>query len=63
MNVSEEIMIYLFGGILDGLLGLDLMKIIDMINEVDFDWEFLIFVDLGSVVLSLELVFDMLEED
>lgn len=37
MNVSEEIIIYLFGGILDGLLGLDLMKIIDMINEVDFD--------------------------
>lgn len=39
------------------------MKIVEVVNELSDVVSYFVFVDIGSVVLNLELVKDMLEEE
>lgn len=60
---SEPIPIMAAGGTSDGRIGTDAMKIKDAIESVDQGSGVLIFVDLGSAILSAETAIDLLGVD
>lgn len=51
------------GGTEDNRIGTDAMKIQKAILEVDDGTQVLIFMDLGSAIMSAEMALDFLEED
>ena len=57
---NEAIPIMAAGGTSDGRIGTDAMKIKDAIESVDQGNGVLIFVDLGSAILSAETAIDLL---
>jgi PTS hybrid protein len=57
---NEAIPIMAAGGTSDGRIGTDAMKIMDAIKSVDQGKGVLIFVDLGSAILSAETAIDLL---
>lgn len=57
---NEAIPIMAAGGTSDGRIGTDAMKIKDAIESVDQGDGVLIFVDLGSAILSAETAIDLL---
>lgn len=60
---STAIPIMAAGGTSDGRIGTDAMKIKDAIESVDQGNGVLIFVDLGSAILSAETAIDLLGSD
>lgn len=58
---NEAIPIVAAGGTSDGRIGTDAMKIKDAIESVDQGDGVLIFVDLGSAILSAETAIDFLD--
>lgn len=63
MAQSESLQIFSLGGTSEGELGSDPTKIVDTVNEAAEVDTFFVFADLGSAVLSVELAFDMLEDE
>lgn len=61
MQQAATVQIFSLGGTADGALGTDPMKILETIQVAD-EAESLIFADIGSAVLSVELAYDMLDE-
>lgn len=51
------------GGTEDGRIGTDAMKIQKAILEIDANNQILIFMDLGSAIMSAETALDFMEED
>lgn len=62
MQKVETVTIFSLGGTSEGELGSDPLRIIEAINASE-DAECLVFADIGSAVLSAELVADMLEPE
>jgi len=58
---NEEIPIMAAGGTSDGRIGTDAIKIKEAIESVDQGNGVLIFVDLGSAILSAETAIDLLD--
>ena len=51
------------GGTEDGRIGTDSMKILEAVKKADDGDGVLIFVDMGSAIMSTELAIDLLDED
>ncbi|OTP11235.1 dihydroxyacetone kinase, phosphotransfer subunit [Enterococcus sp. 10A9_DIV0425] len=62
MQQSEEVEILSLGGIEEGRLGSDPMKIVDAINQTDSSAYF-VFADIGSAVMNSELAKEFLTEE
>lgn len=62
MQQTDDVEVLSLGGIEDGELGSDPMKIVDAVNQSADSSAYFVFADLGSAVMNSELAKDLLEE-
>lgn len=62
MQQTDDVEVLSLGGIEEGELGSDPMKIVDAVNQSADSSAYFVFADLGSAVMNSELAKDLLAE-
>ncbi|WP_290771042.1 dihydroxyacetone kinase phosphoryl donor subunit DhaM [Anaerofustis sp.] len=62
-QMAKDVRIVAAGGLSDGSIGTDMEKIMNGINEADEGDGVVIFMDLGSAVMTAEMAVDMCEKE
>lgn len=63
LQMAKDVNIVPAGGLCDGGIGTDLEKIMNGISEADSGEGVIVFMDLGSAVMTTEMAIDMVEND